>query len=196
MQAAPLGSIYATIFPAEIQYHYVHYSHKQEELQLTRKPDCCVCQRVPCAHTGKKWLERKKSPSCGTSPSARNLPLAKAVMILVLSWLYPCLPQQNCTLHTVTPAYLLIKHMKRRNRPLAFYSPHLRITVIFLSILLKIYPEIFSVNQPTLNTSYIKNMKAVSSDILIVYSNPVLDWSVKMEKICFTSNKVHSMCMS
>lgn len=124
---------------------------------------------------GRSGWRKKESHSCGTSPSARNLPLAKAVMILVLSRLYPCLPQQNYTLHTVTPAYLLTKHTKRRNRPLAFYSPHLQITVIFLSIPLKIYPEIFSVNQPTLNTSYSKNMKAVSSDILIVYSNPVLD---------------------
>lgn len=81
------------------------------------------------------------------------------------------------------------------NPPLAFYGPYLLIVVIFLSICFRIYPEILSLNQSLLNTSCSKNPKEDSSELLIFYSNPVLDWSVKMGKICFTSGKVHSVCI-
>lgn len=98
-------------------------------------------------------------------------------MIFFLDLLYPSLSWQNYTFRSCS-----LNTWRAGNPPLACYGPCLLIIVTFQSIPFGIYPEILSLNQSLLNTSCSKNSKADSSELLIVYLNLVLDWSVKMGK--------------
>lgn len=67
VQTTALGSVHPTILPAEMQYHNAHYSPDQDELQLTRQPQCWVYYRNStslsssrsCDHTEKHWLQKE-----------------------------------------------------------------------------------------------------------------------------------------
>lgn len=134
---------------------------------------------APHFHQTDLVLTQRRTAWRGKVPSActvRNLSFHQSSQqsFFLIHSIPPCydriIPSIQLLLHTCS-----LNIRRAGNIPLAFYGPYLLIVVTLLSIPFRIYPEILSLNQSFLNTLCNKNPKADSYELLIFYSNLVLD---------------------